>query len=134
MNHTTSAVLSGCLLVGLAGCHSTPPEDRGPDHTEAYYIQIESSVPGVTIQTNGVAAGVTPLSLKVFGDDPGRFHDFGNSEYVIRALPGSTNQFLQTRVFHTGKGSVSGDRIPGVIFFDMNQPNGGVSIDSIPEK
>jgi len=123
-------------LIGLAaGCGTTRPDsESGPDHTSAYYIRVESSVPDVTIETNDVAAGKTPLTLKVFGDSPGTFHNFGSSQYSLRAVPLSTNQFAQARSFRTGKGSHRGERIPGLIFFDMSQPSGGVLIDSIPDR
>jgi hypothetical protein len=121
-----------CVL--LVSCESVPPEDRGPDHTSAYYMQVQASVPGITIETNSVVAGVTPLTLKIFGDVTGEFHNFGSREYVLRAVPSGTNQFVQTRVFRTGNHSAPGDHIPGLVFFDMSQPGGGVSIDSIPER
>jgi hypothetical protein len=116
----------------LAGCETTPPEDIGPNKTEAYYVQVESSVPGVVIETNNAVAGTTPLTLKIFGDSPGNFHNFGSPEYRMRAIPPFTNgdEIVQTRVFKTGH-SGSGDRIPGVIFFNMNQQSGAVLIDSL---
>jgi hypothetical protein len=119
----------------LAGCQSSAPDaDHGPDKTIAHYMKVESSQPGVSIETNGVSAGTTPLTLKIFGDFTGTFHDFGNPEYVLRALPLETNQVVQTRVFRTGKSSAPGDRIPGMVFFDMNRQGGGILIDSIPSQ
>jgi hypothetical protein len=119
----------------LAGCQITPPgEEGGPDHTIAFYIQVESSVPGVRVETNHVTAGQTPLTLKVFGDLPGSFHNFGNPEFLVRALPVSTNEFVQTRAFKTGVASAPGEKIPGLLFFDMSKPQGVLSIDSFPSK
>lgn len=116
------------------GCQTASPDQRGPDRTVAYYINVDSSVPGVAIETNTVIAGKTPLALKVFGDVTGGFHNFGSTEFVIRAIAPSTNEFTQTKSFRTGKNSPPGDRIPGIIFFDMSRPTSGLSIDSIPER
>ena len=108
--------------------------ESGPEHTVAYYIKIESSLPEVTIETNHVGAGKTPLILRVFGDPPGTFHNFGSPEYSLGALSQSTNEFAQVRTFRAGKRSTPGERIPGLVFFDLSQPSGGVLIDSIPDR
>jgi hypothetical protein len=120
----------------LTACRTTTPDsEHGSDKTAAFYLKVESSVPGVTIETNNVFAGKTPLTLRIFGDSQGStFHNFGSPEYVLRALPLTTNQFLQTRVFKTGKGSAPGEKIPGLIFFDMSQQSGGLIIDTFPDK
>ena len=120
----------------LAGCQTSPPDSKPKQgKTIAYYLRIESSEPGVSIETNKVYAGKTPLTLQILGDAPGTFHDFGSPEYILRALPLTTNQFLQTKAFRTGKkGSAQGDRIPGLIFFDMSQPSGALLIDTFPDK
>ena len=88
----------------------------------------------MTIETNSVLAGKTPLTLKIFGDVPAAFHNFGSPEFVVRALPITADQFLQTRVFRTGKNPREGDKIPGLLFFDMSQQGSGMLIDSIPDK
>ena len=100
----------------------------------AHYLKVESSVPGISVETNGVYAGQTPLTLRVFGDSTGTFHNFGTPQYVLRALPQTTNQFLETKVFRAGNRSVPGDSIPGLVFFDMSQAQGAMQIDSFPEK
>ena len=125
-------------LLGLAGflsgCQTSAPDtEQGPDKTLAQYVHVESSVPGIRIETNGVYAGNTPLTLKIFGDPPGTFHDFGNPHFILRALPLTTNQFTQTKVFRAGKRS-TGDPIPGLVFFDMSQPNSAMQIDTFPER
>jgi hypothetical protein len=126
-------LLSSALF--LAACRSPTGEgETGPNHTIAHYLRIESSSPAVSVETNHVFAGKTPFTLKIFGDAAGTFHNFGGAEYLVQALPQTTNQFLQTRVFRTGKNSDPGEKIPGVLFFDMSQPGSGVLIDSIPEK
>ena len=106
----------------LTGCQSVPPgAERGPSGTMAYYVLLEASEPGARIEANGEYVGNSPLRLKIFGDPDGTFHDFGSEYYVIRALPLTTNQFPQARIFGTGHMFGPEDRIPQRIFFDMNQ-------------
>lgn len=107
----------------LTGCDTIPPgAERGPNGTMAYYVPISSSEPGVRIEANGEFVGTTPLTLKIWGDPDGTFHDFGSYEYVVQALPAQTNQFAQIRVFRTGHLLTPEDYIPKQIYFDMNQP------------
>ena len=107
----------------VAGCESVPPgAEVGPHGTIAYNVPIEASEPGVPIHANNQFVGNTPLTLKIFGDKDGTFHDFGSYVYVIQALPIHTNQFVQTRVYGTGRYFSREDRIPDRIYFDMNQP------------
>lgn len=106
------------------GCQTVPvPPDveRGPHGTIGYDVLIEASEPGAKIEANGEIVGETPLHLKIFGDKDGTFHDFGSDFYVIRALPLTTNQFAQMRMFGTGRWFGPEDRIPQQIQFDMNQ-------------
>ncbi|HWX20784.1 MAG TPA: hypothetical protein VN578_12875 [Candidatus Binatia bacterium] len=113
--------LSGLLL--LAGCETVPPGvERGPHGTIAYNVQVETSEPGVKIEANGEYVGTTPLTLKIFGDKDGTFHDFGSYYYIVRAYPLHTNEYVQTRVFGTGRHFSHEDRIPQRIYFDMTQP------------
>ena len=116
-------------LSGLAaalvftGCETLPPDvERGPNGTIAYNVPVEASEPGARIEVNGEVVGNTPLTLKIFGDKDGTFHDFGSYQYIIRALPLTTNQYVQTRVYGTGKMFTREDHIPQRITFDMNQP------------
>lgn len=128
----TLALAAAALCVA---CQSSGRDsESGPGHTTAYYIKVESSVPGVTIETNRVVAGKTPLTLRVFGDVTGNFHNFGSPEFVVSALPSNTNEFAQAKVFKTGRNSLPGDRIPGFIFFNMTDRTGGLSIDSFPTR
>jgi len=117
-------MMGGLAAVSLfAGCQSLPPgAERGPDGTMAYEVLVESSEPGVKIQVNGEVVGNTPLTLKIFGDPDGTFHDFGDYYYTIQALPVRTNQFVQTASFRTGHLMSGEDRIPRRVYFDMNQP------------
>lgn len=135
MNRNTAIGIVVGLAAILTGCKtSTPDSESGPDKTVAYYVKVESSEPGVTVETNSVSAGKTPLVLRILGDVPGTFHNFGSPEYTVRALPLTTNQFVQTKTFRTGKSSVPGDRIPGLIFFNMSQKGGGMLIDTFPDR
>jgi hypothetical protein len=124
MKTTLVSVLSGiAAVVAFSGCESLPPDtERGPDGTVAYNTVIEASEPGARVEVNGEIIGNTPLTLKIFGDKDGTFHDFGSFEYVVRALPVTTNQFAQVRSFRTGRLFTPEDHIPQRIYFDMNQP------------
>lgn len=114
--------LMGILGLFFAGCQSIPPgAERGPNNTMAYDVLIESSAPGARIEANGEDVGPAPVHIKIYGDPDGTFHDFGSYQYVIRALPITTNQFAQTRVFQTGHMMTPEDRIPQRIYFDLNQ-------------
>src|SRR6267378_1336761 len=95
------AGLVAALLVGC-GTPIPPGAERGPDGTMAYDVLVEASPPGARIEANGQNLGNTPVHLKIFGDPDGTFHDFGSYYYVIRALPLTTNQFPQVRMFRTG--------------------------------
>jgi len=115
---------AGLTLAGLfAGCTSIPPgAERGPHNTMAYLVKIEASEPDVRIEANHQSIGTAPLTLKIFGDPDGTFHDFGSYYYIIQAFPTRTNQFVQTAVFRTGHLMTPEDRIPERISFDMNRP------------
>ena len=114
--------VAGLGLV-VAGCQTIPPgAERGPHGTIAYDVLIEASEPGARIEANGEDVGNTPVHIKIFGDPDGTFHDFGSYSYVIRALPLTTNQYQQVRVFQTGHWMTPEDRIPKQIYFDMNKP------------
>lgn len=115
---------AGLLLMLLLGaCQSVPPGvERGPHGTIAYDVLVEASPPGAHIDANGEDVGVSPAHLKIFGDKDGTFHDFGSYYYIVRALPLTTNQFPQIRVFRTGRFFTPEDHIPQRIYFDMNHP------------
>ena len=117
--------LLGSAAVGLfvAGCQTVPPSaERGPHGTIAYDVLVDASAPGARIEANGEDVGGTPVHIKIFGDSDGTFHDFGSYNYVVRALPVTTNQYEQVRVFQTGHWMTPEDRIPQQIYFDMNKP------------
>jgi hypothetical protein len=113
--------LGGALL--LAGCETAPPgAELGPYGTIAYHVLIEASEPGVRIEVNGENVGTTPLNLKIFGNKDGTFHDFGAYYFIVRALPLHTNEYVQMRVFSTGRHWTPKDSIPPRIYFNMTQP------------
>jgi|SRR4051812_38398113 hypothetical protein len=118
-------------LVCILGC-STSAVEKGKQGTIAYLVQVETSEPGVRIEADNEFVGTAPLTLKIFGDKDGTFHNFGSHEYVIRALPVKTNQFVQTKVFRTGGWFSQEDKIPKRLFFDMEQKTSGFSIDLPP--
>lgn len=115
----------GLAVVGLlAGCATPlpPGAEPGPNGTMAYLVTITSTEPDTRIVANGQTVGNAPVKLKIFGDRDGTFHDFGAYEYIIQAFPTKTNQYVQTRIFGTGKMFSREDRIPPEIHFDMNRP------------
>ncbi len=88
----------------------------------AFYVPVETVPPGAQIEGNGEFAGNSPVTIRIWGDPDGTFHDFGSSYYIVRALPVTTNQFPQTRVFYTGHMFGPEDKIPSRIVFAMNVP------------
>lgn len=128
---TLTAILIVCalpaLLVGCASSSSKP--ERGPAGTIAFQVQIETSETDVRIEANNDYIGKAPLTLKIFGDKDGTFHNFGNDEYIIKAFPNKTGQRVQTKVFKTGRWFATEDKIPSRIYFDMNETAEGFTID-----
>jgi len=124
-----------CAALGalLNACSTSAPGEKGPDGTRAFYLQVQASRDGISVETNNVLAGKAPLTIKVFGDTGGTFHNFGAPQFVVRALPATTNAFVPTQKFRTGTKSTPGDKIPGVVFFDMDRPSGSFTIDTFPE-
>jgi hypothetical protein len=118
---TKCVFVVGAVMGLLAGC-ATPPPWAGPEGTFAHYMTVEASPPGARIETNGQIAGETPITLKIFGNKDGTFHDFGYDFYMLRAIPLATNQFVQTRYFGTGRNYARKDKIPEHLYIDMNQP------------
>ena len=97
-------------------------------------MHVQASRDGVGIETNNVLAGKAPLVLRLMGDKGGTFHNFGDSQYVVRAVPDSKNSPVAMQVFKTGNKSSPGDRIPGLIFLDIDNPSGSFSVDTFPDK
>jgi hypothetical protein len=122
----TKLIFAGLALAAagfLTGCETLPPDvERGPHGTIAYVVPIEASDPGARIEANGEYVGNTPVSIKIFGDRDGTFHDFGAPYYIIKAEPLATNQYPQTAYFGTGRFFGREDHIPKKINFDMSRP------------
>lgn len=124
----TPVFVSGLACLVMVGCAapesgSQAAVERGPHGTAAYMVLIESSEPGVRIETNKVYAGNTPLEIKIFGDRDGTFHFFGTPWYMIRAVPVKEGQNQQTKLFRTGDDFTGEDKIPKRIIFDMADPD-----------
>src|SRR5437588_3542159 len=115
---TKIGLMAALATLGFfTGCDTIPPGvERGPNGTVAYEVLIEASEPGARIEANHEFIGNTPVRLKIFGDPDGTFHDFGSYEYIVQALPLTTNQFTQTRVFRTGHMFTPEDRVPSRIY------------------
>jgi hypothetical protein len=112
------------LLLAFSSACATGNGEKGPDGTIAYYVSIETSDPDVRIETNEDYVGKAPLTLKIWGDKDGTFHNFGSSDYVIKAIPANTNLTTQYKVFRTGGWFSQEDRIPKALFFDMKNKSG----------
>ncbi len=123
----------GLAAAVVAGCQSIPPgAERGPQGTIAYNVVVEASAPGARIEANRENVGNSPVTIKIFGDTDGTFHDFGSYDYVVQAFPITTNQFPQTLAFRTGKMFTPEDKIPSRIYFDMSQPPQAQSYTATP--
>ena len=114
------------VIFVLAGCATTPETQRehGPDGTVAYPVPVDSSEPGAQIEVNGQTVGTTPMTLTIFGDTDGTFHNFGSYDFIVRAYPPGTGRLPQTKIFHTGALMAAEDKIPQKIYFDFGpKPN-----------
>lgn len=112
------------VAILLAGCATTdsPNVEKGPQGTIAYYVPIESNLPGTKIEVNYNVIGVAPVTTKIFGDRDGTFHNFGSDEFVVRAYPADTSYYPKTQIFKTGAFSIKDDMIPKKITFNFD-PN-----------
>lgn len=129
---TITLVLLGLAVTFFAGCATNDSGniERGPDGTIASCVQIESSEPGARIEANADYVGKTPMTLKIFGDKDGTFHNFGSYDYVIKVYPVRPGQDVQTKVFKTGGWFTQEDRIPSRLLFDLDLKAEGFSIDA----
>jgi len=119
----TISIGPGCDTPSKAG------RERGPGGTVAYEVQIESSEPGARVEANGDYVGKTPMTLRIFGDRDGTFHNFGKFDYVIKVYPVRPGQSVQTKTFGTGGWFRPEDRVPGRLYFDLDLRSEGFSID-----
>jgi hypothetical protein len=115
-------------LAALAGCapqphNPTATSERGPDGTIAYNVPVDSSEAGARIQVNGEFIGVTPMTLKIWGDRDGTFHNFGSYDFIIRAYPPGKDRRSVSKIYHTGAFMAQEDRIPEKILFQFEPDN-----------
>ena len=110
------------MALALVGCSTTEKAgvEKGPHGTIAYTIAIEANEPGAKIEVNHKMLGTAPLTVKVFGDKDGTFHNFGDDEYVVRGYPPRQDQYPQTKIFKTGAFGIKDDKIPQKIYFDFS--------------
>lgn len=106
----------------VSGCATTedPNVEKGPQGTIAYNVPIESNLPGTKIEVNYQVIGTAPVTVKIFGDRDGTFHNFGNDEYTVRAYPGDSSYYPKTQIFKTGAFSIKDDMIPKKITFNFD--------------
>ncbi len=98
-------------------------------------VEIESSEPGARIEANGEYVGKTPVTIKIYGDEDGTFHNFGKYSYTVTAYPVKPGQRHQTKTFRAGGWFTQEDMIPKKIFFDLNQaPGFSLDLPSPPNK
>jgi hypothetical protein len=120
----TTLALVGCATSKKSDQPNKPAVEKGLHGTIAYTIAIEASEPGTKIEVNHQMVGIAPLTVKVFGDKDGTFHNFGSDEYVIRGYPPRQELYPQTKIFKTGAFSIKDDKIPEKVFFDFGSaPN-----------
>ncbi len=113
------ASAAALAFVIASGCTTDPNIEKGPHGTIAYHVSVDASEPGVRIEVDGEDKGRTPLTLKIWGDKDGTFHNFGNSRYVVKAYPTKAGQYAQTKVFGTGGWFAPESKVPKKIFFEM---------------
>jgi hypothetical protein len=89
----------------------------------AYEVPITATHPGTKIYADGQFVGEAPMTLKIFADTDGTFHNFGSDQYVLQAVPAETNLYTQIRPFYTGGLSIPEDKIPASVHFDMSRPS-----------
>lgn len=117
----TPIVLAFAVALAIfLGCSSVPKEERGPDGTRAYRVNVETDPPGAKIEVNGNLVGESPVTITVYGDQDRTFHNFGSYQFIVKAFPISPGQNVQEKVFHTGGWFTSEDQIPSRIYFNLN--------------
>lgn len=122
MKHILALTSLTALVFTACATHDGQRPEKGPEGTIAYMVEVESSEPGARIEVNNEYIGKTPLTLKIFGDKDGTFHNFGKFDYTVTASPVRAGQQVQTKVFKTGRLFTGEDRIPKKIFFEFGQP------------
>jgi hypothetical protein len=109
-----SAVLMASFL--LIGCAGAPPSKT---------IHIDSDPQGVRVECNNEDLGKTPTTFTVRTNPEGEFLGAWAGgpmvEFVAYPPTGSTNLFIQRKVFSPNGFFKAGDRIPARMFFDLHQ-------------
>ena len=59
------------------------------------------------------------MTLKIFGDKDGTFHNFGSYDFIVRAYPPGSGRPSQTKVYKTGALMAAEDKVPAKIYFDF---------------
>jgi hypothetical protein len=132
MKNAAAAIsLSFLLVTSSCTTPSSSERERGPDGTVAYLVPIDSSEPGTRIEVNGESVGITPMTVKIFGDRDGTFHNFGSYEFVVRAFPPGVNRPAITKIYHTGALMAQEDRIPQRISFDCGPKMTAGEVDQL---
>ena len=129
MKNLLSLIFGALATLAMSGCSSTGHTEHGPNGTIAYYVKIESSDPGARVEVNNDYVGTAPMTLKIFGDKDGTFHNFGSRDYVIQVFPVKEGQHTQTKMFYTGGWWSKEDKIPSRLYFDLNDNSEKFSID-----
>jgi hypothetical protein len=116
---------TGVLLASLVlvGCASLPK----------FQIAIDSDPQGARVEVNNEDIGKTPTTYSVSGNKDRSFN--GNwiqgsmIEFVAYPPPGSTNLYIQRKVFRPSAFFQQGDHIPERIFFDLHLKSESIVID-----
>jgi hypothetical protein len=115
MKTTTLCASLAAAVAIVTGCASLPNKT----------IQIDSDPQGVRVECNNEDLGKTPTTFSVRTNPEGEFLGaWAGSpmvEFIAYPPPGSTNLYIQTKVFSPNGFFKAGDRIPARIFFDMHQ-------------
>lgn len=120
-------------VIGYSALSKDEEPERGPGGTIAYQIQVEASEPA-RIEAENDYIGNAPVTVKIWGDSDGTFHNFGSDQYVIKAYPMKPGEQVQAKIFRTGGWFGPEDKIPKRVFFDFTQRSGTFSIDLPPGK
>jgi len=119
--HLSLPVMVFALLMGCA----SPPSKT---------IHIDSDPQGVRVECNNEDLGKTPTTFTVRTNPEGEFLGaWAGSpmvEFIAYPPPGSSNLYMQSKVFSPNGFFKAGDRIPAMIFFDMHQKSERLNLNT----
>ena len=127
-------LIVGALLAGfvVVGCSSGHVDHRGrPSGTVPFEVHIDTSDPGSRIEVDGEDAGISPLTVTIWGDKDGTFHGSGDGYTEFKAYPVKPGQYIQTKRYLNGAQAFmfgQQDQIPRRLYFDLNQKPEGLQI------